>query len=137
MRFLLFLCFILVSFISCSDDKESLSELINKINEKCPVEEKCWSVDSLGISNNGDIVYFCNTDKDAEFFDLLKSKKDSITNDLIDKLNNDKIENSMALIKLCKKYDAGIIYKFSSKQTNEKLIIKIPHKKLIVDPEKS
>ena len=136
MRSFLFLCVLFVCFFSCSNDKESLEELINNINEKCPIEEPCWSVDSLGISSNGDIVYFCNTNKNSEFFDLLKSRKDSITNAMVDKLNNDKVENSMGLIKLCKKYDAGIIYKFSSTKTNEKLIIKIPHTKLIVDPEK-
>jgi len=126
----------LLFMFSCGDNNDSLKYMIININKKCPIEEKYWTVDSLGISNNGEIVYFCNTDKNAEYFDLLKSKKDSITKSIIDNLNNSKIENSMKLVKLCKKYDSGLVYKYASNKTNEKVVLKIPASKLIVDPEK-
>ena len=123
-------------FFACSDNKDSLKSMIANLNKKCPIEEKYWTVDSLSISNEGEIVYFCNTDKNAEYFDLLKSKKDSITQSIIGNLNNSKIENSMKLVKLCKKYDSGLVYKYASKNTNEKVVLKIPLNKLIVNPEK-
>ncbi len=128
--------FSLLVFFACGDDKDSLKNTIISINESCPLEENFWTVDSLGISNKGEIVYFCNTNKNADYFELLKSKKDSITNSIIDNINNSKYDNSMKLVKLCKKYDAGIVYKYASKNTNEKIVIKIPLSKLIVDPAK-
>ena len=126
----------LIVVMACNNDRDSLKDIIANLNKDLPKQEKNWTVDSMGVSNKGEIVYYCNTDKDASYFDLLKSKKDSITDAIIDKLNNGKLENSMKLVKLCKKYDAGIVYKYSSPNTNEKLIITIPLNKLIVDPEK-
>lgn len=122
--------------MACSNDRDSLNDIISKMNKNMPKQEKNWTVDSMGVSNKGEIVYYCNTDKDAEYFNLLKNKKDSITDAIITKLNDGKLEKSMELVKLCKKYDAGIVYKYSSNNTNEKLIIKIPLEKLIVDPGK-
>jgi len=126
----------IVAIMACSNDRDSLNDIISKMNKNMPKQEKNWTVDSMGVSNKGEIVYYCNTDKDAEYFNLLKNKKDSITDAIITKLNDGKLEKSMELVKLCKKYDAGIVYKYSSNNTNEKLIIKIPLEKLIVDPGK-
>jgi hypothetical protein len=67
---------------------------------------------------------------------LLKSKKDSIRNELLDKINNNFYENSNRLIQLCKKNNAGLIYKFYSNKTKETIVIKIPVEKLITDPAK-
>ena len=122
--------------MACSNDRDSVNDIISKMNKNMPKQEKNWTVDSMGVSNKGEIVYYCNTDKDAEYFNLLKNKKDSITDAIITKLNDGKLEKSMELVKVCKKYDAGIVYKYSSNNTNEKLIIKIPLEKLIVDPGK-
>ena len=126
----------IVTIIACSNDRDSLNDIISKMNKNMPKQEKNWTMDSMSVSNKGEIVYYCNTDKNASYFNLLKNKKDSITDALIAKLNDGELEKSMELVKLCKKYDAGIVYKYSSKNTNEKLIIKIPLEKLIVDPGK-
>ena len=133
--FLLFIALLLL-FVACGDDKDALKNSVLSMNEKCPIQEKHWTIDSLGISNNGEIVYFCNTDQDADYFEVLKAKKDSIKNVLIDNLNNNKVENSMKLVKLCKQYNAGIVYKYYSNTTNDKVVIKIPIEKLLVDPAK-
>jgi hypothetical protein len=134
MKNILFLTALLIAFVACGDDKDALKNSVLKMNEKCPVQQKHWTIDSLGISNNGEIVYFCNTDQDADYFEVLKAKKDSIKNVLIDNLNNDKVENSMKLVKLCKQYNAGIVYKYYSNNTNDKVVIKIPVEKLLVNP---
>ena len=136
MKHIILFSLILCVFISCGSDSDSLKQTVIDMNKNCPIEQKHWTVDSLGIGNNGEIVYFCNTDKDADYFDMLRAKKDSITTALIDNLNTSKVEQSMKLVKLCKKYNAGIVYKYASKNTNEKVIIKIPVNKLVVDPEK-
>ena len=133
----IFLCIIgIFAIMACSNDRDSLNDMVSEMNNKLPKEEKHWTLDSMGVSNKGEIVYYCNSDKDAEYFDLLKSKKDSITDAIIANLNNGKDNNTMKLVKKCKKYNAGIVYKYSSKKTNETLTINIPLNKLIVDPEK-
>lgn len=126
----------IISFAACTDDDKELKNSVLSMNEKCPIQQKNWTIDSLGINNKGEIVYFCNTDQDADYFEVLREKKDSITKVLIENLNNSKVDNSMKLVKLCKKHNAGIVYKYYSSSTNEKVIIKIPVEKLLVDPSK-
>ena len=136
MKKILFFTAILLTIVACGDDKDALKNSVLKMNEKCPIQKNHWTIDSLGISNDGEIVYFCNTDQDADYFEVLKVKKDSIKNVLIDNLNNSKVDNSMELIKLCKQHNAGIVYKYYSSNTNDKVVIKIPVEKLLVDPAK-
>ena len=44
------------AFLSCSDNQDQLKSSIIKMNERCPVVEENWTVDSLGISQESDIV---------------------------------------------------------------------------------
>ena len=67
---------------------------------------------------------------------MLKTNKDSIRNSIISKLNDESIENSMKLVKLCKKHNAGLVYKYYSDSTSETMVLKIPVEKLIADPSK-
>ena len=55
------------AFLSCSDNQDQLKSSIIKMNERCPVVEENWTVDSLGISKEGDIVYFCNSTNNADY----------------------------------------------------------------------
>ena len=124
------------AFLSCSDNQDQLKSSIIKMNERCPVVEENWTVDSLGISKEGDIVYFCNSTNNADYMRMLKTNKDSIRNSIISKLNDESIENSMKLVKLCKKHNAGLVYKYYSDSTSETMVLKIPVEKLIADPSK-
>ncbi len=132
------LCFaiMLLSIVACADDNDELKNSIIKINKTCPQQFENWTLDSMGLSKKGEIVYFCNSTNNADYMTLLKSKKDSIRNELLDKINNNFYENSNRLIQLCKKNNAGLIYKFYSNKTKETIVIKIPVEKLITDPAK-
>lgn len=133
-RSLYFLLSALFLFCACDNQKDSLKNTIVNINRKCPIECEKWTVDSLGLSKKGEIVYFCNSTNNADYMIMLKSKKDSVRNALIDNLNNKNYENSAKLIQLCKKYNAGLVYKFYSDSTKETIVIKVPVEKLISDP---
>ena len=109
------------AFLSCSDNQDQLKSSIIKMNERCPVVEENWTVDSLGISKEGDIVYFCNSTNNADYMRMLKTNKDSIRNSIISKL---------------KKHNAGLVYKYYSDSTSETMVLKIPVEKLIADPSK-
>lgn len=138
MKHSLFL-YIVAFFIlnACGTDDDALKNSILKFNKECPVVCEHWTIDSLGISKKGDVVYFCNSTNNADYMILLKSKKDSVRTALIDNINNKQYSNSAKLIKLCKKHNAGLVYKFYSNATNETIVIKIPADKLISDPADS
>ena len=123
-----------VTVNSCTDEKRELEKAIEYVNKQCPIKQLHWTIDSLKISEKGNIEYFCNSEQDAEYFWLLQNKKDSITNSIIDNLNSSKTQDSQKLVKLCKKYNAGIVYKYYSSNTNELCIINIPNEKLMADP---
>lgn len=137
MKQLLLLCLCTFTFIACGNGNDALRNSIMSINKDCPVVCEHWTIDSLGISKNGEVVYFCNSTNNADYMILLKSKKDSVRNAMIDNINNKQFGNSTKLIKLCKKHNAGLVYKFYSNITNETIVIKIPVDKLISDPADS
>ena len=133
MKKLFFYCVLLIIVcVACGDDTDALKNSIINANKQCPVQCENWTIDSLGLSKKGEIVYFCNSSNNADYMNLIKSKKDSVKNALIDELNNN--EKTKKTIQLCKKHNAGLIYKFYSNSTNETIVIKIPVEKLIVDP---
>lgn len=132
----LFFTILLLLLVACTDENEELKNSIIKINKECPQQFENWTLDSMGISKKGDIVYFCNSTNNADYMILLKSKKDSIRNELIGKINSNYYKNSNNLIQLCKKNNAGLIYKFYSNNTKETVVLKIPVDKLITDPAK-
>lgn len=137
MKQLISFCFFAIILFACGDNNDALKNSILSINKDCPVVCEHWTIDSLGISKKGDVVYFCNSTNNADYMILLKSKKDSVRNAMIDNINNKQLNNSSKLIKLCKKYNAGLVYKFYSNTTNETIVIKIPVDKLISDPADS
>lgn len=129
---LFFVCMIVLC--TCGDHNDALKNSILNINKECPVVCENWTIDSLGVSKKGEIVYFCNSTNNADYMILLKTKKDSIRNALVENINKGKYDNSAKLINICKKYNAGLVYKFYSNATNETVVIKIPVEKLITDP---
>ena len=123
-------------FNACNDDRLELEKAIRYVNKQCPIKQQHWTIDSVKIGREGEIEYYCNSDDNAEYFLILKEKKDSIANSIIDNINHSKTADSQKLVRLCKKNNAPIIYKYHSNITTELCIIKIPVEKLIVDPEK-
>ncbi len=135
-KFLFFL-FVVTAIYACGDNEDALKNSIININKECPVVCDNWTVDSLGVSKNGEIVYFCNSTNNADYMILLKTKKDSIRNALVESINNNKYDNASKLIQICKKHNAGLVYKFYSNVTKETVVIKIPVTKLVADPARN